>query len=117
MYLYGIEFELYTNHKPLERFKPIKTVCTNRKVNFAISAICVYTQILPGEQNTADPLSRLLRVDEHAEPLLSHKVAGEFVRFIAVSATFQGMTTREIEEASSEDRQFVELHREWKLER
>jgi len=37
-------------------------------------------------------------------------VSDEFVRFVAVTATPQAMTTREIEEASSQDREFMELH-------
>ena len=64
---------------------------------------------LPGEQNIADPLSRLLHANEQAESSSAHKVSDEFVRFVAVTATPQAMTTREIEEASSEDREFAEL--------
>ena len=64
---------------------------------------------MPGNQNIADPLSRLLQADEQAEPSSAHKVSDEFVRFVAVTATPQAMTTREIEEASAEDREFVEL--------
>ena len=74
---------------------------------------------LPGKQNAVNPLSRLLRVDEHAEHSLSHKVPDEFVRFVAVRTTSQAMTIREIEVTSSEDREFVELrqcieNRNWK---
>ena len=36
-------------------------------------------------------------------------MSDEFVRFVAVTATPQAMTTREVEEALSEDREFVEL--------
>ena len=44
-----------------------------------------------------------------AESSSAHEVSDEFVRFVAVTATPQAMTTREIEEASSEDREFIEL--------
>ncbi|KAL9985305.1 hypothetical protein ACROYT_G007693 [Oculina patagonica] len=64
---------------------------------------------MPGEQNIADPLSRLLQENKQAESSLAHKVSDEFVRFVAVTATPRAMSTREIEEASSEDREFVEL--------
>ncbi|KAJ7337859.1 hypothetical protein OS493_008017 [Desmophyllum pertusum] len=57
----------------------------------------------------ADPLSRLLQADEQAEPSLAHKVGEEYVRFVAVTATPKAMTTREIEEASAEDKEFIEL--------
>jgi len=42
---------------------------------------------LPGEQNIADPLSRLLQVNKQAESSSAHKVSDEFVRFVAVTAT------------------------------
>ena len=65
---------------------------------------------LPGEKNIADPLSRLLHANGQAESSLAHKGSDEFVRFVAVTATPPAMTTRKIEEASSGDREFVELH-------
>ena len=57
-----------------------------------------------------------------AESSSAHKVSDEFVRFVAVTATPHAMTRREIEEASSEDREFVELRqhikdRNWKDDR
>ena len=63
----------------------------------------------PGEQNIADPLSRLLQADGEVDSSSAHKFSDEFVRSVAVTATPQAMTTREIEEASAEDDEFIEL--------
>ena len=52
---------------------------------------------LPGKQNIADPLSRLLQTEEQAEPSPEQRVAEEFTRFVAVTTTPQAMTTQEIE--------------------
>ena len=40
---------------------------------------------------------------------LAHKISDDFVKFVAVTATPKGMTTREIEEASAQDKEFIEL--------
>lgn len=111
VYLYGIEFTLYTDHKPLEtiyssRSKPCARI---ERWILRLQPYKFQVKYLPGEQNIADPLSRLLHANEQAEPSPAHKVSDEFVRFVAATATPQAMTTREIEEASSEDREFVEL--------
>ncbi|XP_022797622.1 uncharacterized protein K02A2.6-like [Stylophora pistillata] len=110
VYLDGIEFTQYTDHKPLE------TIYSNRskpcaRIERWILRLQPYkfqVKYLPGEQNIADPLSRLLHANGQAEPSPAHKVSDEFVRFVAATATPQAMTC-EIEEALSEDREFVEL--------
>jgi len=99
VYLYGIEFELYTDHKPLE---PIFSSRSKQLQPYKFKV-----KYLPGELNTADLLLRLLRTNRQAESSSAHEVSDEFVRFVAVTATPQAMTTREIEEASSEDREFL----------
>ena len=40
---------------------------------------------------------------------LAHKISDDFVKFVAVTATPKAMTTFEIEEASAEDEEFIEL--------
>ena len=74
---------------------------------------------LPGKQNSADSLSRLLQAENQAGPSTVHKVSDEFVRFVAVTATLCTMMTCKIEEVSAEDEEFSELHhfkKEWNLE-
>ena len=111
VYLYGIEFELYTDHKPVETIYSSRSKPCARIERWTLRLLPYKLQVkyLPGEQNIADPLPRLLHANEQAESSSEHKVSDEFVRFVAVTATPQAMTTREIEEASSEDKEFAEL--------
>ena len=111
VYLYGIEFELYTDHIPLEtiyssRSKPCAQI---ERWILRLQPYKFKVKYLPGEQNIADPLSHLLQENKQAESSSAHKVSDEFIRFVAMTATPRSMTTREVEEASSEDREFVEL--------
>ena len=111
MYLYGIEFELYTDHKPLDtiyssRSKPCARI---ERWILRLQPYRFTVTYLPGEQNIADSLSRLLKAENQAGPSAGHKVSDEFVRFVAVNATPRAMMTREIEKVSAEDEEFSEL--------
>ena len=113
VYLCGIEFELYTDHKPLEtiyssRSKP----CARIKRWILMLQPCRFTvKYLPGEQNIADSLSHLLQAENQAGPSAAHKVSDEFVRFVAVTASPCSMMTHDIEEVSA-----ASLYKEWNLE-
>ena len=79
MCLYGIEFELYTDLKPLERMHSSRSKSCARIKRWILRLqrngfIVKYS---PGQQNIAPPLSCLLRVDERSEPSLLDKVADE----------------------------------------
>ena len=118
MYLYGIEFELYTDHKALEtiyssRSKPCARI---ERWILRLQPYKFKVKYLPGEQNIADPLSRLLKENKQAKSSSAHKVSDEFVRFVAGTATPRAVTTREIEEALSEDGEFVEFRQCKKME-
>ena len=111
MYLYGIEFEQYTDHKPLDtiyssRSKPCARI---ERWILRLQPYRFTVTYLPGEQNIANSLSRLLKAENQAGPSAGHKVSGEFVRFVAVNATPRAMMTREIEKVSAEDEEFSEL--------
>ena len=106
VYLYGIEFELYIDHKPLEmiyssRSKPCARI---ERWILRLQPYKFKVKYLPGEQNIADPLSRLLQENKQAKSSSAHEVSDEFVSLVAVTATPRAVTTREIVEASSEDR-------------
>ena len=111
VYLYGSEFELYTDHKPLETIYSSRSKPCAR-IEWWVLRLQPYkfkVKYLPGEQNIAGPLSRLSQTEGPAKPSSAHKVSDDFVRFVAVTATPKAMTTREIEDASAEDEEFVEL--------
>ena len=40
---------------------------------------------------------------------LSHKISDDFLKFVAVTDTPKPMTTHELEEASAEDEELIEL--------
>ena len=107
-YIYGMRFDLVTDHKPLEviygpRSKPSarieRWVIRLQPYNFRI----VYA---PGQSNIADPLSRLLSRNKATS--YEHG-AEEYVRFAAISATPAALTTREVEEASAVDEELIAL--------
>ena len=107
-YIYGMRFDLVTDHKPLEviygpRSKPSarieRWVIRLQPYDFRV----VYA---PGQSNVADPLSRLLSQNKTAN---HQHGAEEYVRFAAISATPAALTTREVEEASAADEELKAL--------
>ena len=62
----------------------------------------------PKKNNTADPLSRLLKVDMAQQSEFS-KMAEEHVRFVAINSTPKAMTTHDVERASSDDAELQQL--------
>lgn len=112
MYVYGIDFELLTDHKPLEIIYSRKSSASAR-VNRCVLRLQPYNFVvkdIPGKTNIADPRSHLTtKVEESAWS------AESYIRYVAVSAMPKGMSTREIEEASAEDEELLNLrkrHRE-----
>lgn len=102
-YLYGRQFDLVTDHKPLEviygpRSKPCarieRWVLRLQPYDFKIVHIA-------GKNNIADPLSRLLSTNE--KQVKHEHGSDEYVRFVAVNATPRALTTREVEEESATD--------------
>ena len=114
VYLYGMEFEVYTDHKPLEaiystRSKPCARI---ERWVLRLQPYQFKVKYIPGKQNIADPLSRLSQPRETVQPSKPPpNDAEEFVKFVAVTATPKAMTTREIERASAEDNELSELRR------
>ena len=97
-YVYGISFDLVTDHKPPE------VICAPKSIERWVLRIQPYNfkvKYKPGANNIADSLSRLLSKNrgdsKHA------KEAEEHVRFVAILAKPNGITTREVEQASAED--------------
>ena len=106
MYLYGRDFEILTDHKPLE-FIYSKKSHPSVRVNQWVLRLQPYrfTEThIPGKENIADTLSRLTsHLSKPCENLCSE--TEEYVRFVAENVTPQVLSTREIERASAVDKE------------
>ena len=98
-----MQFDLLTDHKALE------TICGPRSKPFArierwvlrMQPYDFHVVHVPGTQNIADPLSRLLDGNNREE---GHKhEAEQYVRFVAIHATPRAMNTHEVEQESAID--------------
>jgi len=102
MCLYGADFELMTDHKPLECiFSPTSKTCTRIERWLPRMQPCGFTVIyIPGPKNIADSLSRLLRPVPQSR---DENETEEHVKWVAQESTPVALTTREIQRASEHD--------------
>ena len=107
-YIYGREFDLVTDHKPLEIIYGIRSKPSARIERWVLRLQPYSFKVIhvKGSDNIADPLSRLVP----QKPSTEDREEG-YVRFVAVNATPSAMTTREIEEASADDAELTEVRR------
>ena len=101
-YLYGAEFELMTDHKPLECIFSLKSkTCTRiERWLLRMQPNKFTVKYIPGPKDIADPLSRHLCVMPPSE----HKdQTEESVKWVAQESTPVALTTREIERTSEQD--------------
>ena len=102
MYLYGKEFELLTDHKPLQViFSPRSKACAHvEKWILRLQSYKYKVVYIPEPQNVVNCLSRLLnKSDDRA----LHEETEQYICLISEGSTPVAMTTSEIERASSED--------------
>ncbi|XP_041471762.1 uncharacterized protein K02A2.6-like [Lytechinus variegatus] len=108
-YLFGIEFQLVTDHKPLEViYSPRSKPCARiERWVLRLQQYKYKVMHVPGKMNIADSLSRLLSGDSSSSKLETE--AESFVRFIAMQSTPGAVTTREVERESEHDQELREI--------
>ena len=98
--MYGREFELETDHKPLECIFGKTSKPSARIERWVLRLQCHNFKVVyqPGKANIADALSRMNQ--KNPKDCSSEK---EDIQFVAIEATPVALTTREIERASEAD--------------
>ena len=102
-YIYGMQFDLLTDHKALETIYGPRSKPRARIESWVLrmQPYDFHVVHVPGTQNIADPLSRLLDGNNREE---EHKhEAEQYVRFVAIHATPRAMNTHEVEQESAID--------------
>eukprot|EP00105_Crassostrea_gigas_P021384 XP_011440495.1 PREDICTED: uncharacterized protein LOC105337466 [Crassostrea gigas] len=108
MYLYGIEFDLLTDHKPLQFIYSKKSnLCARiQRWVLRLQPFQFTVKYIPGHKNVADVLSRLCIYKSDAPS--PSEISEDFVRFVALQAVPRTLTIQEVEKESAGD---LELHR------
>ena len=108
MYLYGTDFEILTDHKPLQFIYSKKSQPSARVNRWVLEPYRFTVRHIPGKENIADSLSLLTR--NNASTDLSSE-AEEYVRFVAENSIPQALYTREIERASDADKKLSNVRK------
>ena len=104
MYLYGTDFEILTDQKPLQFIYSKKS----HPSVLRLQPYCFTVRHIPGKGNIADSLSRLTR--NKASGDLSSE-AEEYVRFVAENSIPQVLSAGEIERASDADKELSNVRK------
>lgn len=108
MYLYGTEFELRTDHKPLEFIysKKSKPCARIERWVLRLQTYTFKVKHIPGKQNIADCLSRM--PSKEVDPFFVED-SETHVKFVAETSTPNAMSTRQIERESDKDPELVDV--------
>lgn len=114
-YLFGVQFTLYTDHKPLEVIYGSKIKRTSLRIErWVLRLQCYDFKIVyvKGADNIADPLSRLIRVakrpSELGQPSATLENAELYVRFTVLNS-ITAITARKVEKASHVDSELTHV--------
>ena len=107
MYLYGVDFELWMDHKPLEFIYSAHSRPSARIESWVLrlQPYSFSVKYLPGHMNIADALSCLTKIEQAQ----TRNVAEESIRFVANTVAPPAMTTEEIEDASAVDKELEDV--------
>ena len=107
VYLLGREFELVTDHKPLEVIYSPKLKPSARIERWVLPLQPYHftATYKPGKENIADTLSRLLQKGEGED----FDDTANYVNFITVKAVPKVMSAEEIEQVALDDEEMTEL--------
>ncbi len=109
VFLYGIDFEILSDHRPLETIYSAKSNPPARIQRWVLrlQSYKFKVKYLPGHLNIADSLSRLTK----EKCLPDDNDAEEYVRLVAQAAVPRAMSWMDIEKQSSEDEELVAVRR------
>ncbi len=103
LYLYGKEFTLVTDHKPLETIYGKKNAKSSARVERWVLRLQPYSFKVvykPGATNPADYLSRHPTKTSHKQQSMTE----EYINFVASNSVPKAMTMQEIIVATDKDR-------------
>ncbi|KAK7112338.1 hypothetical protein V1264_011807 [Littorina saxatilis] len=107
LYLYGSQFTVISDHKPLEVIYNSPTSRTSARIerwNLRLQSYNFTLQYQPGSKNPADFLSRHPVQASDAQSTHASKVAEEYIRFLIDHTIPKAMTLAEVAAATSNDK-------------
>ena len=109
IYLLGMEFDLITDHKPLEVIFGPRSKPSERIERFVLRMPPFHYQVIykPGKSNIADPLSRLLNVSKADTPAADD--TEEVIYKLVVETIPVAMTLQEVKIQSEKDEELQTL--------
>ena len=102
MYLYGIDFELLTDHEPLQYIYSATSKSSARISRWVLCLLPYKFKVIyiRGKNNVADSLSRLMKMNEKG---VQQTDTEDFVKFVTLNAVPKAMSVSEIEHESAND--------------
>ena len=107
VYLYGIQFELLTDHKPLEAIYSSTSKPSARIEQWVLRLQPYHFMVkhVPGSENIADMLSNLAQADGE----VIRNVAEDYIRFVAEQTSPSAIPIQEVERESAQDMELSQL--------
>ena len=109
LYVFGKEFELETDHRPLQYIYSRKSKPSARVERWVLRLQAYDFKVVykPGRSNIADALSRLNSVTPILDPKKEFQVTWDTVQMVALHSTPIALSTQQIEEDSKTDPELV----------